>query len=186
MKGYLGVTLSVALGALLLSGAVRAQEFMCGSSACTTAQITGNAIFTSPISGIDNLVVDGSTYDMAFSNTMKSPFSLKTGLDAADVLGAFIGKQQGFFDPGPGFGPVSEYIQTTANIGGNFDVVVAFWSVPTKGVTTNFGEAPSCAIATCTTWTKVSAPELDATSWAGASTLLLGAIAVIVGRVKRA
>ena len=189
MKRILGAALG-----LILAGSVSAQEFMCGSAACTN--LGGNAIFNTLVTGIDNLVVDGKTYDMAFSTSMASPFSTQgsSGVDAANAIESFFAKQTPFFDDGPGMGislngqlSYSTAFQTAQYLSPQnaLSTVLApvFWSVNVTPQVLQ-SQGPLQCLGTCTTWTQVttaSAPELDSGSAVGALTLLFGGIAVVAG-----
>ena len=91
--------LLIALGALLLGGpALAATTFVCGTVACS-------AFGTQPITGIDDLVVDGDHFNVTFSTQQDSTFLFSslasgsgqplTGVDAANALDAFYATQQG-------------------------------------------------------------------------------------------
>jgi hypothetical protein len=104
------VKVLAALGALMSSSlGLASTTFVCGTVACS-------AFGSQPITGIDNLVVDGDHFDVTFSNTPEttSPFLFSsyaaasgqplTGVDAANALDAFYATQQGPNpqDDGPG------------------------------------------------------------------------------------
>jgi hypothetical protein len=193
LKRILGIALGVAL-----AGSASAQEFMCGAAACVN--LAGDAIFNSPITGIDNLVVDGKTYDMAFSTTMSSPFSARssTGVDAAKAIDAFFAVQTPFFEPGPGISisingqagfsnaiQTAEYLTRRNNL--YLDLAPVFWSANVSPEVFKLGGPERC-IGTCTTWTLVAptaAPELDSASLVGALTLLFGGITAMRGTNRR-
>jgi hypothetical protein len=130
------VKLMAAFGALMFSSLGLAQTtFECGTVACS-------AFGNQPITGIDNLVVDGEHFDLTFSNTVQAlPFQFSdyasaagqplTGVDAANALNAFYATQQGPNpqDDGPGI---------LAKVGGVevdiFDIVTAYQPTSKPGI----------------------------------------------------
>ncbi len=89
----------IAFGTLMLSGMGHANTtFECGAVACS-------AFGSQPITGINDVVVDGDHFDVAFTNTPDSTFLFSshasssgqplTGVDAANALDAFYATQQG-------------------------------------------------------------------------------------------
>jgi hypothetical protein len=127
--------LLAALSALTFCNLALGQTtFVCGSVACSAF---GNL----PITGIDNLVVDGDHFNMAFSNTQDSTFAFSnyvsaagkplTGVDAANAINAFYATQQGPIpqDDGPGI---------SALVGGVvveiFNITTAFQATSRPGV----------------------------------------------------
>jgi hypothetical protein len=103
------VKLLASIAALTLSSSLALADthFECGTVACSAF---GNL----PITGIDNVVVDGDHFNVTFSNTQDSTFAFSnyiaasghplTGVDAANALNAFYATQQGPIpqDDGPG------------------------------------------------------------------------------------
>jgi hypothetical protein len=129
------VKLVAALGALTLSSLALADtHFECGTVACS-------AFGNQPITGIDNLVVDGDNFNVIFSNTQDTTFLFSshtaapgqplTGVDAANALDAFYATQKGPIpqDDGPGI---------LAQVGGVdvevFNVVTAYQASSTPGI----------------------------------------------------
>src|SRR5271156_4405475 len=117
------VKLCAALGALTLSSLALADtHFECGTIACS-------AFGNQPITGIDNVVVDGEYFNVAFSDTQNTPFVFSstaagsgqplTGVDAANALDAFYATQLGPIpqDDGPGiFAQVGGVDEVVSNI----------------------------------------------------------------------
>jgi hypothetical protein len=199
------VKLLAALGALTFSSlGVAGTTFVCGSVACS-------AFGNMPITGINDLVVDGDHFNVAFSNTQDKTFSFSsyaaasgqplTGIDAGNALDAFYATQKGPIpqDDGPGiiaqiggvdvnvFNIVTAY-QTTSTPGVvNVDFTEPFLGItlpPGTGVSAQqVGSGFLCsAFAACTVWTPVAAPEISPVSAASGLTLLLGCLAVLRGR----
>jgi hypothetical protein len=130
------VKLIAALGALTLSSLALADttHFECGAVACS-------AFGSQPITGIDNVVVDGDHFNVTFSNTQDTTFSFSslasasgqhlTGVDAANALDAFYATQQGPIpqDDGPGiFAQVGGVDQEV------FNLVTAYQASSTPGI----------------------------------------------------
>jgi hypothetical protein len=119
-----------ALVALTFSGVGFAQTTLeCGNVACAgndpSEELYGTA------TGIDNIVVDGNTFDVTFTHTLPSspPFLVSnyasapgqplTGVDAANALESFLATQ---LEPSPNL------------VGGGPSIVTAFGVDPTTGV----------------------------------------------------
>jgi hypothetical protein len=196
------VKLFAALGALTLSSLAVAQtHFECGTVSCS--------VFGSqPITGIDNLVVDGKDFDLTFSTTQSAPFVFSssaagsgqpsTGVDAANALDAFYATQKGPQDGEPGiyakiggayvdvFNIVTAYKPTSIPGVDDVDVTEPFIGAnPPAGSGIMVEQVSSgflCAFATCTVWTPVTAPEISPVSAPAGLTLLLGCLAVLRGR----
>jgi len=199
------VKLCAALGALTLSSLALADtHFECGTIACS-------AFGNQPITGIDNVVVDGEYFNVAFSDTQNTPFVFSstaagsgqplTGVDAANALDAFYATQLGPIpqDDGPGIIAKIGGVDTTV-----FNIVTAYKTTSTPGlldidITEPFlgislpaGSGVSVeqvdkgflcsSFATCTVWTPVTAPEISPVSAPAGLTLLLGCLAVLRGR----
>jgi hypothetical protein len=87
---------------LLSKEALAATSFECGTVSCSAF---GSAVIT----GIDNIAVGGSLYDVTFSRSQDTTFAFSnsvagagqalTGVDAANALNSFYGTQ---VPPGPG------------------------------------------------------------------------------------
>lgn len=112
------LTISAALGALTFGSLAHASAYLeCGSVACT-----GNQPFSTAVTGVDDLSVDGHLYDVIYTNTQpaSSPFMFAnnaappgqplTGINAGNALSAYYGALQPPYggynipgDPGPAF-----------------------------------------------------------------------------------
>ena len=199
------VKLVAAIGALTVSSLAVAQtHFECGTVSCSAF---GNL----PITGIDNIVVDGQHFNLSFSTTENTPFAFATsgagsgqppnGIDAANALNAFYATQQGPLpqDDGPGifakvggvdvdvFNIVTAYKPTSTPGIIDVDFTEPFLGIslpPGTGVTAEaVGSGFLCSsFAACTVWTKVTAPEISPISAPAGVTLLLGCLAVLRGR----
>ena len=183
----------LALALMLISTTSHAQTFVCGSIDCPINGNTGNSSLLP--TGIDGVVVDGTTYNVAFTATQVTTFNEQTGIDAATAIANFMSSQtipnpvtdttNGIYYMFNGKPQYGYALQTALFANGTSDQTLVFLDTYPGQITGQFNPFPwfntQCGGTICTTWTAAtpaSAPELDPASLASALTLLCGVIAV--------